>query len=84
MTPLENAQKIEIEKLKTENELMRQLSTDEGFSFYYYTQCKEHRTNKDAFNYVNELYFALFGEFRYIDFYSYKRVLIYRNKKTKK
>lgn len=83
MTPLENALQIEIEKLKKQNELMRQLSTVEGFSFYYYTNCKNHSTNKEAFNFVNDQYYELFGEYRYSDFHSFKRVLIYNSRKTK-
>lgn len=81
MLPLENALRIEIEKLKKQTELMRQLSTVSGFSFYYFTECKKHATNKEAFNHVNDLYQELFGEFRYSDFHSFKRVLIYNNKK---
>lgn len=81
MTPLENALRIEIEKLKEQTELMRQLSTVTGFIFYYFTKCKEHKTNNEAFNHVNDLYFDLFGEFRYSDFHSFKRVIIYHNKK---
>lgn len=81
MTPLENALQIEIERLKKQTELMRQLSTFDGFSFYYFKECKNQKTNKDAFNHVNDLYFELFGEYRYSDFHTFKRVLIYHNKK---
>ena len=84
MTQLEIAQRTELEKLKKENELMRQLSTINGFFIYYFSQCPVHKTNIDTFNAVNEKYFNLFGEYRYSDIHSFKKSLIYHTKKTKK
>jgi hypothetical protein len=84
MTQLEIAQKIEIEKLKKENELMRKLSTVDGFFIYYFSQCPVHKTNIEAFNTVNQKYFDLFGEFRYSDIHSFKKMIRYHTKKTQK
>jgi hypothetical protein len=84
MTQLEIAQKIEIEKLKKENELMRKLSTVDGFFIYYFSQCPVHKTNIEAFNAVNQKYFDLFGEFRYSDIDSFKKMIRYHTKKTQK
>lgn len=83
MTQLEIAQQIEIEKLKKENELMRQLSTVDGFFIYYFSQCPVNKTNVEAFNFVNQKYFDLFGEYRYSDHDSFKRILYRQAAKIK-
>lgn len=86
MTQLEIAQQIEIEKLREENELMRKLSTVDGFILYYFSECKKYKTNIGAFNEVNKTYYKLFSEYRYSDFDSFRKMVNYhRNKnKTKK
>lgn len=57
-----------LEQLHAENKIMRQLATREGFYKYYFSQLKHHETNTDCFNAVNELYFDLFGEYRYSNY----------------
>lgn len=61
----------QIEELQAQNKIMRQLATTTGFYEYYFKQLKHHRTNFDCFNYVNDLYFNIFGEYRYSSYNSF-------------
>jgi hypothetical protein len=82
MTPLQKAQQIEFEKVQKENELMKRLSTREGFFKFYYQECKNFETNKQAFDHTNEMYFDLFGQYRFADYISFKNMVTYYNKKN--
>lgn len=73
MNQLELALAAEIEKLKKQNEKMRQLATREGFYRAYFSECKNAVSNQEAFNKVNDLYFELFKEYRYACWNSFKR-----------
>jgi hypothetical protein len=44
--------------------MMKRLSTREGFKFYY-QECKNFETNKQAFDHTNEMYFDLFGQYAF-------------------
>jgi hypothetical protein len=81
MNPLENAHRIEIEKLIQKNEKMRQMSSREGFFKQYYSNCQKFETNKEAFDHTNEMYFDLFGRHRFADYVSFKNMISYYNKK---
>lgn len=72
MTQLELAQKAELEKLQAQNELMRKLATKSGFYHFYFTKINDFKTNIECFNYCNELYHSLFGEYRYSSNESFK------------
>lgn len=85
MSPLEIANQIEIERLKVQNEKMKKLATREGFFREYFLECKNHRTNKEAFEKINEEYHNLFGQLRYSDHDSFKKAVNYQFKiKNKK
>ena len=73
MDQLQLAQAAEIEKLQKQNEIMKQLATREGFYNYYFKACEEAVSNQAAFNDTNQLYFKLFGEYRYSDMNSFHR-----------
>ena len=79
----EVALRIYIEKLEKENALMRELSTRKGFYDQYFKKLKTAKTYCEAFNEVNDQYFALFGVYRYSDFNSFKSITNYYNKKRK-
>lgn len=81
MNPLQIANQIEIEKLKSQNEKMKKLANREDFFKQYFLECKNYKTNKDAFDAVNEEYYNYFGQYRYSDFHTFKRVVIYYNQK---
>lgn len=51
-----------------------------GFFQYYFYELPHHRTKIEAFNHVNELYFDLFGEYRYEDYNSF-RLIFSKNQK---
>lgn len=74
MSPEENALRAQCQKLEAQNELMRKLSTRDGFYSQYFEEIPRSRTNEEAFNKVNDLYRELFGEDRYSDFDSFKKV----------
>jgi hypothetical protein len=60
---------------------MRQLARRQGFFEYYFAECKNYKTNHAAFDAVNDLYFELFGEYRYSDFNVFKNANWHQNKK---
>lgn len=84
MSPLDNANRIEIEKLTAQNERMKQMATRQGFFDQYFLECKNRKTNKDAFDAINEEYFELFGQYRYADYSSFKNITNYYHKQAKK
>jgi hypothetical protein len=86
MNPIEEkALRIYVEKLEKQNEQMRLLSTKIGFYQEYFKELKTAKTNKEAFENVNDRYFELFGSYRYSDFNTFKRMTnYYNNQKSKK
>jgi len=77
----ENAMRILIAKLEKENIEMRKLSTRKGFYNEFFNELKTASSNKEAFNTVNERYHTLFGQYRYSDFNTFKRMSNYYNNK---
>lgn len=73
----------DLEQLLKENKIMKQLATRQGFFDYYFSECKNHKTNHAAFDAVNDLYLSLFGECRYSDYITFKNMNNYYNKKSK-
>lgn len=45
-----------------------------GFYRYYFDELPHHNTKIEAFNHVNQLYFDLYGEYRYEDHISFRIV----------
>lgn len=81
MTQLELAQKAEIEKLQQENAVMKRLAKTSEFFKFYFSECKNFKTNLLAFEYVNDLYFKYFGVYRYADYGTFRTSLNYYNAK---
>lgn len=76
------ALQAQIEKLQKQNELMRKLSTPNGFCNYYFEILPQFQFNHEAFNHVNQLYADLFGQPRYADAISFRQILrAYHRKK---
>lgn len=46
--------------------------TPHGFYKYYFDDLPNHPTKVECFNHVNEIYFALYGEYRYEDYNSFR------------
>lgn len=69
------ADQAELEKLKKENETMRQIASADGFYEYFFKQIPEHANRIEAFNHVNTLYKKYFGENKYSNYLSFKRVV---------
>lgn len=46
--------------------------TPHGFYKYYFDDLPYHPTNIECFNHVNQLYFDLYGEYRYSDYTSFR------------
>lgn len=44
-----------------------------GFYRYYFNDLEYHRTQTDCFNHVNELYFDLYGEYRYDSYDTFRK-----------
>lgn len=86
MTPNEEqALRLELEKLRAENELMKQLSTQSGFFEYYFKICGKKKFRVDAFEEVNQLYKELFGEEKFPSHESFKMSInrFYKQNKSK-
>lgn len=75
MTLTPKALKEELAKIQAENLLMRTLGTNQGFFQHYFEQLRNHRTQIECFNSVNEQYFDFFGEYRYSCYNSFRRQL---------
>lgn len=73
------AVQAENERLKKENELMKQIASTEGFYDFYFKSITKYSSRIDAFNYVNGLYEKYFGSKRYKNYWSFKNVLNKRN-----
>lgn len=71
----------EIEKIKHQNHLLKSLGTAIGFYKFFFDNLPNHKTYIECFNYVNDLHFDLFGEYRYSCFDSFKQNRLYKNKK---
>lgn len=72
-SPKNETIRTELEKIHEENQLMRKLGTKLGFFQHYFDNLKRHRTQNECFNEVNELYFDLFGEWRYDNYDSFRK-----------
>lgn len=77
----ENALRIYIQKIENENAQMRKLSTVAGFYNEYFNELKTAKSNREAFNLVNERFHSLFGHYRYSDWDSFKKMVNYYSKK---
>lgn len=55
----------EINRLELELAEMKNLSTNLGFFNAYFGKLKSSKSFTDAFQFVNEKYFSLFGRYRY-------------------
>lgn len=66
-----------IELLEKENAIMRKLSTRKGFFASYFSKLKTSESVVDAFNAVNKQYHALFGQHRFTDYESFKKMMVY-------
>jgi hypothetical protein len=71
----------QMQELKTQIKLLKQLGTAEGFYQYYFSELKNYRTNIECFNAVNDLYLDLFGEYRYSSWHSFCTTRHYKNQK---
>jgi hypothetical protein len=60
---------------------MRLLSSKSGFYSEYFTELKTAKSNKQAFDTINEEHHRLFGRYRYSDWNSFKKMTNYYNKK---
>lgn len=80
----EKALRLEIEKLRRENELMKQIGTRKGFFDYYFKQLPLAAKNIDAFETTNNLYFDLFGRFMYPNHEAFRVALHRYYKNTEK
>ncbi|MFD0701755.1 hypothetical protein [Myroides pelagicus] len=69
------AAQVEIERLRKENEVMKQIASTDGFYDYYFKNITKYPSRIDAFNYVNELYEKYFGCKRYKNYWSFKRTV---------
>lgn len=68
------AMRIQMQQLEAKIELMKQLRTSEGFIRYFFKEIDNYKNRAECFNAVNELFYQLFGEYRYSDYDSFRRV----------
>lgn len=51
-----------------------ELATTAGFIAEFYQQCQHHKTDVDAFEYLNDLHEKFFGKPKYSDWESFKTI----------
>lgn len=76
------AMQLQVTSLEQKIELMRKLRTFDGFHSYFFSQIDKFKNRKECFDYCNQLFFDLFGEYRYSE-YVYFRKAISKNRKFK-
>jgi hypothetical protein len=64
-----------VENLKNENKIMHKISTSFGFYSFYFENLKNYKTENECFNEVNELYFNLFGVYKYENYQTFKSTI---------
>lgn len=74
MDQLQKINENKILRLTQQLARMKLLATKKGFVQEYYKACKTSKTNNDAFESINNEYFDLFGEFRYRNFESFRKI----------
>lgn len=74
MTAHEKHLEALVKKLKKENEIICRIATSSGFYEYYFEQLKHYKSNIDCFEYVNNLYYQYFGEYKYSSYNSFRTV----------
>jgi len=57
-----------IKLLELQNEMMRILSTSKGFDVFYASAVFQFETKIEAFDYCNQFYKGMFGDFRYSNY----------------
>lgn len=62
----------EIKRLQFENAIMCKIATKKGFFEYYFELLPKFKTFHECFEYVNDLYKSLFGEYKYNSFHHFK------------
>jgi hypothetical protein len=65
-------QNKELISLQLKIKLMQQLTTASGFFSFYFKKLHSFLTSQECFNYVNDLYFKLFGYHRFSSYSNFK------------
>lgn len=69
--PIQTIKELDVYDLQ---KMYKQLGgrTPYGFYQYYFNELPFHRTNLECFNHVNDIYFELYGEYRYESYNSFR------------
>ncbi len=81
MTPNEKRLNDELEKIRQEVIIMREIATPKGFYSFYFKNLLQFSKNRECFNYVNDKYYEFFGEYKYSSYDSFKKLVTYYQKK---
>lgn len=73
LTQLDIATLAQEERYRAQVEIIRQIATAKGFYEYFFQMLSrpEFKSRIEVFNYVNDLYFELFGEHKYSSYQSF-------------
>lgn len=74
------AMRLQLQKLEEKIQLMKQLRTTDGFIQFFFKEINNYKNRRECFDAVNELFFELYGEYRYSDYASF-RVMISKPQK---
>lgn len=80
-TPTEIMLEKQLAEMNKKLEIARQIGVTSGFIKMYFDFLKEPGTNSDAFDKANAIYYEFFGEYKYSDIKSFRRVLSYYKNK---
>jgi hypothetical protein len=72
--------KKEIARLKATNKIMRKLCTSSGFYKYFFSHLRSFETDKQCFDFVNQFYYDLFGQYRYTSYKCFKNKILKNGK----
>lgn len=71
----ELARQAELQRLREDLDFARTAGSSQGFFELYFKSLPDARTNKEAFEQLNEKYYEVFGEYKYQNLNSFKKVL---------
>lgn len=70
-----------INALKEDYHFLIKAATKKGFLDLYFSVLKDYKSPIKAFNYLNERYYSLVGEYRYSNYNSFRKNLYLKNNK---
>lgn len=75
------AMQLQLDQLEEKIKLMRQLRTFDGFYHFFFSQIDKHKNRSTCFHHCNEVFFELYGEYRYSDYGTFRKAITLNRKR---